>query len=710
MRNTGLAFQSVVRPRPVLPRGGVSTGCGCAEVPGKSEAGCGCSGTPEAAKLAIPTAAKLSPAAILLPSRLKAGKSAGSQGEHQATGKAGPQALGLRAGTAIELPKRLGARSLGIQIPAGREEDEAIIPCGKAAGGVSGTTPLLISGRRALPKLATDATRVPSRKSDGADGTRAYKAGPKLQCSKGYHFPHTGSANHFRINFEAFRRHIPELRDAAVLTAVLRAASTWNSQGNTGWFVYDGPTTDERACAGNVVTAMGVCDEETIAYVGQRCFDDNDIPRNWRIRVCGRRSEDGPNPGDDVHWTVGQLGRTSDRDLHQILVHEMGHVLGLGDAPGATAPSVMTGGKEDFSVLRDLRYSDIVCASKLFNDRNTILRAYEHQPRAFRPIRTEIEGVARGTPSLIVLGKYQYWAYGVKGEETLEVHGVHKAPPTVWGTEQVVAIGPRMFIERESRAWPSMLAYNSSGLEDQPDDWDLPHYVHILRSPRNTFLGGGVQASFLARCGGVSAAGRCEKVADVASPRMLATAFDQATQRTVYVWTNHTPMREATNREVMISFGSHDDSILNPAVATGLQSAVAAGVACTSPAFGAMNCLLAYVDQNDRNSFVLVRQFRGSPNVGACAGSGLPCAEMAQEELRLPATTADDIALWAVDGVFWVAVRSMEPGQPTLTWYSADGVGGLWRQGPVLEPSIVGPTVQNNFETAYNRLLIVAEP
>jgi hypothetical protein len=69
--------------------------------------------------------------------------------------------------------------------------------------------------------------------------------------------------------------------------------------------------------------------------------------------------------------------------------------------------------------------------------------------------------------------------------------------------------------------------------------------------------------------------------------------------------------------------------------------------------------------------------------------------------------TGDDIAAWFAHQRFWVALRSVEPGQPTHIWSSHDG--RAWRRHGDLAPSILGPTVQNNFETDEARVVLVNE-
>ncbi len=187
---------------------------------------------------------------------------------------------------------------------------------------------------------------------------------------------------------------------------------------------------------------------------------------------------------------------------------------------------------------------------------------------------------------------------------------------------------------------------------------------------------------------------------------MISTAYDPRSARTVFAWTIHLP-GSIFNRRIAVSFGMMAQDLLTLPVFSQWRSGTSPGVACRSGGAVGPNCIIAFANDEDSLSRVWVQRFSGA-QTGVCARSSLQCFEPAAGSgTILPDSTGDDVAAWFAGGRFWIAIRSVEPGQPTHTWHSR--TGDDWRRGPDLPASIVGPAVQNSFEVDGQRVVIVNE-
>jgi len=225
-------------------------------------------------------------------------------------------------------------------------------------------------------------------------------------------------------------------------------------------------------------------------------------------------------------------------------------------------------------------------------------------------------------------------------------------------------------------------------------------------------------------CNSMHATSRTDKLicnsgrSRVLSTHKLGYTWHSGIGATVFAWQeNH---REAALGRIKIAIGAVDDTTLSQPDTIPASSFVAPAIACLPGKLnGGRDCLLAFV--NAENDTFDVRVFRFAIRAGSDRwkidkvnplpprGATIFGRQTSRgETVQVPANTAADIALWVHGGRFWLAFKSMEPGQGLYVWSTNDPVAVIWRYEAMLPYSAIGPSVVAH--AVNDNMMVTVEP
>jgi len=566
-------------------------------------------------------------------------------------------------------------------------------------------------------------------------------------------------------------------RDALQASAL--ATGAWNEQASSGYFIQEGYILDRydlplwNTCPAPPNT-FGDCGCQGIDYdlvvavqdfghgpgSGLTSYErnvDSGTLRRARALTSARCMEMQPNGKKKIHrnliriakrqcltpngkqcdrwreipWRIDTAGGT---DLVSAILHEFGHVLGLDEAP-SHINAMMNLNRDRYPNARDLYAYDIYCANTHLGYR--ALKAYSREQDATGGFNDRPWQVVSGNFNVAKFGLGVTWNPSISSipldrwataldrtDNNVEWSVDFKAP---WFTINLATtgsgvngtwtggygagptIGRRTIDLNKDR-------FFVSGWKDQPKQFHQlsghPVTQFLSKSPgsANPDFGGGVA---LIRCDD----GECANPKPVYSGHPVRLRYDDGTKQTIFLWVdqNRGQPVELNNRQILISYGSKSESVLNaPAVLSDasknpVRTAVTPGLACEKLQAGRYDCIIAYVPIK-RPREIRVKRFRGQAVSGTYElvtdSKEYRVWEMKynyEPHLRDEPSTAMSIEAWwnpRTERWYLAFVRSDWPWNDLQVWQSINGQNwteiGFWAQGQpkgIIRGVVTGPTV-----------------
>ena len=392
-------------------------------------------------------------------------------------------------------------------------------------------------------------------------------------------FTMTTPGNHYKFKINTDNAASYGLTSSELSQAAQLAAAIWNDKSNGATFEYDGSTSaTDASCTGAGWSLVNFTNDQSGSLAGQfdgRCASGGTWGQ-FRIRTYRRNTQccGGVAPPCNVGCPGGQtceaqtgggslcvrtFGNGADiggRDVVGLLVHEFGHVQGLGH-PDNGEYATMVEGVMASAHWRDLYEWDLTCAHPTSSDRRARTGRYRTVTSTFsgESSLTSANAVTKASSGRTWTGSVWQWASG-QHRRTLVGHdeNLGNSPATVTGIGLQNAVGFVSGVFRET-ASTDRLFYSYA--EDFGTDY-LVTSEHAVLQARSTssFSSAPDSLTYLKRCSGMGASFlTCDAnpTIEVMSAHRLAVGWLAAISRTVIAWvdTDHggnCPCRTLTRR------------------------------------------------------------------------------------------------------------------------------------------------------------------
>jgi hypothetical protein len=501
--------------------------------------------------------------------------------------------------------------------------------------------------------------------------------------------------------------------------AIVAGASAWNEQSNARPFIYTGTTwrsdlpMDKASCDAQLLnySMVIVSDEpsDNFALAMPRCIDPlTSRGEQFLIRIYRR------NMALNLYqWeTNGSSIDANELDLVGTATHEFGHTLNIAHTPSSTFgvmspaspapwPSVL-----GESRLRDLYTYELHCAKEIAGDRQTRARRRLHTFTGFWPedsylgatLVANVSAAVTWLPSFsrasaaFYSGNCLVWE---RGQNTANAFCMPVAEPFRDRLTGFTAASFREDAAKQDRLfWIDHLEF--------PDAPQTIHSSHRVRQRRSTTGFSTSSANTLRECTTPSGFLTCAASSPIQTGKPPAVAWDDATNRSVFVWAHQNRLDDAASQRVRVAVGYVDDQTLPPAQALDVQTVAAPGVACKADQAGWFyDCIVAVVPQTDALFNVQIRRFQAQAGAN---GYTLVNDPFVTTLINTP--TAGRIAVWYSDSQdeFFIAFRSLLTDQGVSVLSSDDTLS--WTPVPFITYSDVGPSAVSYY-TGDNSLLYV---
>ena len=511
----------------------------------------------------------------------------------------------------------------------------------------------------------------------------------------GTSFSKTNTPRFYKINTDSFVQYGYDADE--IEAAIVSASETWNQNGRSGIFVYQGRTTLGEAAEKKVDCASGGTSGHSTSVVlmvktgvfaraEPRCLDSNDEGSVFSIKFGAEN-----NAGSPYNWTMG-IATSTEFDFLSTAVHEFGHTFNVWHPSKSTDAAALqtTANTNSNAVFRDNRRDlyeyDIVCSEQHggFRTRsdfgdiehfsntvsnglvNTTTVSYTHK----EAIKSSFGDLTFGTKKVAHIDSVclRYVAHGacISGDA---VSASNAPKVTVWKEEN-----------------DDVRIYYGNHF-DQSDNTSAPW----AQARRISVAGETVTFSSpgLDVCETMTGFYTCTDTRGAYSARRISTAYSDKISRTIFAWAEHAP-ETTLNRTLYISPGRVDSETLPTPIDIGKTSDVGVGIACAlNKGIGGRDCLVAYVPEDDLLSRVHVSLFDL-----LTTPTGFTIILPSIYELNTNIQTASDIAAWyqqdtdSAGGKFWLAIKEFENSE--VSFYSSlDGTS--WTIEKSLNAVMVGP-------------------
>lgn len=529
----------------------------------------------------------------------------------------------------------------------------------------------------------------------------------------------------YKINLNSFDA-IPTISQDEAQTAVVQAADLWGRQANSGTLRYIGNTTDKDLPDTKVLCdALGVdhsivvVDPTTCsnldAEVSAECVDSaTGVAHAYVITIFTKGSNAACSP---IVWHVGDNSTNlSERDLVNVLVHEFGHTYNLGHT---LDPSVMSNGWPRRPGRRDLFEWDINCVSDNGGVREFNLWFAWQVMGLLGPMQWSPNYVAKASPGKTWHSGVEEWASAFSRTFVTECLGFNSNFWTSSGTEclsasdsEDVPIGPVEVTYREEAILYDHIAWSEKfDTAAAIPNLEADHFARMAWS-KDGFDLDESDAAFQT-CTQMQGYYSCH-VNDretITTAQRIAFSYDGYTDRTVAVWThmdrNGDTLAVKNNRKLRVAYGQVDRGVVPVASDLGVRSTVGPGIACEPFQAGGYDCIVAYTDASETLGRVKIKRFWG---ILTDTTHHTPVIEPATHEVSAGARTGSDIAVWAHDGLFWLAIRPIDSfSQDAQLWASPDGSSGSWSFKGSVGYSATSLAAVSYHNTGDNVLFYIAE-
>jgi hypothetical protein len=491
-------------------------------------------------------------------------------------------------------------------------------------------------------------------------------------------------------------------------------AAAWNEQANAGHFTLSGTSNLENIpedladCTNDGVDySLIVFDDTTCSNIAAqcqpRCEDGAGVYHHARIVLflktsgCGNRS-----------WGNGAT-TANQREYPGVLVHELGHLLGLGDvenAPDDGEDAVMRGDTVATGLFRDLYEWDLKCSAELSGKRALSGYKRTHSSSGFgsASLFTGTEDICKASSGLAFDGGTAKWASAYHRSSSIAWDGSADGSFTSLSNPSANnGAGIRSSIWRED---DTVDRVHYSFWDDYPTDYDYGS-THIVRQIRSTNEFSTQTAEDLRYCTAMTGFLTCTAKAYVQSDGPVATAYvGGSIERSVFAWLNQDHTATGANakaNEIFIAVGYAAHDTLSIPTETGIRSAVPPGLACNENFSGSYDCVLVYVPIDDLTLPIRTTRFSIAQSANnytiTLDGSG-PYSPTGSVR------TAESIAVWYLSSTseFYAAWRSANSGQHIVVQSTSNGMS--WSVvDSSLDTAATGPSAASTWRGSSNLLV-----
>ena len=356
-----------------------------------------------------------------------------------------------------------------------------------------------------------------------------------------------------------------------------------------------------------------------------------------------------------------------------VVAHELGHTLGLNHPSSGTGAVMDTNGAIESTRSRDLYQYDLKCTSELSGARALTTYRRQHNLDGSFGAETAVAStlpVAKASSGITKINGTWFWSTVVRGTGSpascwawLSNHDVSTAECT--GADSQAGIGATAALWREDESVDRV--FYASHDESPAFEPDATHSAKQTRS-LDKFVTQNV--TNLLECSSMSGFMTCSSTATIRTGQALAVAWDHRNDRSVTAWTRQSRDDSSTDRRIFVATGQVSTNVVPVATDLGVNSIIPPAVTCASSFTStSYDCIVAYVPDDDRDHQIRIRRYRaaaGSTRYGLTVD---PTIHLPHSALR----TASRVALWYKAGYYFLAARTLSPGQAMELWQSADG-------------------------------------